>query len=258
MRTALVTIIVVVSVLLGVKAAKAWSIEEMNAQIEATNYLVNDGCSGTLIDIEKRLILTAEHCIRQQYRLVERERVKDDGTVVKEKIRRVLPGQVRQFKYAGALETHSTAYRTKVVLADKETDLALLQILAPIPNKEAARLSCVEPKRGETTYTVGNPYGDLYSSVNRGNVASVQRTYAMIGIDEQGDNALMQVSPGFIGGNSGGAVYDGTGKLIGVPVRGNPAVGLAAPLADIKKLLMREGLNKLWAHCEEPAKSAEE
>ncbi len=187
-------------------AASEWPIEAMNKQVEATNFLVNLGCSGTLIDVEKRLVLTAEHCIREQYETIERERVKDDGTVVKEKIRRVKPGQVSQLSFADALEVRNVIYRSKLLLADRETDLAVLEIVAKeIPHKLAAPIACEGPRRGDPVTVVGNPYGDLYSSVSRAHVASLDRSYPLIGIEGHGDNAFVQIMPGLIGGHSGGA-----------------------------------------------------
>jgi S1-C subfamily serine protease len=243
--------------ILSTAAAAEWSIEAMNRTIESSNFMVNRGCSGTLIDLKNRYVLTANHCITDQYEIVERQKFKDDGTVVEEKIRRVLPGKVQQLSFDGATEVRTVTYRTKLVLADRENDLALLQIVATsLPNAIAAELACAEPTRGETAYAVGNPMGVLYSSVTKGIVSSTQRSYDMFGIDDQGDNALLQISSGIIGGNSGGAVYNSDGRLIGVPVRGhrtNEIIGLAAPLTNIKKFLTRQGLSDLWAYCEKPA-----
>jgi S1-C subfamily serine protease len=240
----------------GRHGSAEWSIEAMNKHIESTNFVVNRGCSGTLIDLKNRYVLTANHCIDSQYEIIERDRFKDDGTVVTEKVRRVLPGQVQQLSFDGATEVRTVTYRTKLVLADKDNDLALVQILAPIPNAIAAEIACAAPVRGDVAIVVGNPAGILYSSVTKGIVSSVDRSYPMLGIDDQGDNALVQISSGIIGGNSGGAVYNEAGKFVGVPVRGsrmNEILGFAVPLANIKKFLTRQGLSDLWASCEKPA-----
>ena len=54
--------------------AVAWeNIKEMNEQIDQTNFIVGGGCSGTLISIEYRLILTAHHCIKGEIRTVKRD-----------------------------------------------------------------------------------------------------------------------------------------------------------------------------------------
>jgi S1-C subfamily serine protease len=234
-------------------AAAEWAVSAMNTQIEQTNFVVNRGCSGTLIDLKNRYILTAEHCISDQYEIVTRESFKDDGTVVTEKVRRILPGQVQQLTFSDdQLEVRSVTYRTKLVLADREKDLALVQVIAPLPNTSAATIACTSPVRGDTVYAVGNPHSILYSSITKGIVSSVQRNYPMFGIDDQGENALMQISSGIIGGNSGGAAYNTSGELVGVPVRGsriNEIIGLAVPLDDVKRFLRRVGLEAdLWGN----------
>lgn len=233
--------------------AFAWSVKEMNATIDQTNFLVNRGCSGTLIDKANGYILTAHHCITDQFETIEREKIDSDGVVKKEKVRITRPGTVSQLTFQNASEVQRSVYAFKVKLSDKDLDLALIQVIAKLPNTIEAKIACTDVSRGDVVYAVGNPLGVLYSSVTKGIVSSINRNYPMLGIDDQGDHQLLQISSGIIGGNSGGAAYNDSGELIGVPVRGsrvNEIIGLAAPLGDIKKLLMREGLHTLWAHCE--------
>ena len=233
-----------------------WSVAGMNRQIDQTNFVVNEGCSGTLVDLENRYILTANHCIKGQYEIVEREVVKDDGTVVTEKVRRLKPGVVRQLVFDGALEVSETTFRTKVIAIDAPRDLALLQVVSKIPNTMSARLSCVPLVRGDTVYVVGNPKG-LYSSVVKGIVSSLQRSYELLrfGDADSQQKALMQVSAGIVGGNSGGAIYDGDGQLIGVAViayNTNEVLGFGVPLDDIKDFLKTNKLQSVFNYCKAP------
>jgi S1-C subfamily serine protease len=238
---------------LAVAAASAnWSTADMNRQIDQTNFVVNSGCSGTLIDTENRYILTANHCITAQYETVERERVKEDGTITTEKYRRLKPGNVKQLQFNGPLQVQETTYRTEVVAFDSKRDLAVVKILAPIPNTDAARFACGEPVRGEKVFIVGNPMGNLYSSVVSGMISSIQRTYGLIGYSSEDKVPLMQISGGVVGGNSGGAVYDASGQLIGVPVLGhrmNETLAFAVPLHDIKDFLKEKNLDGVYSYC---------
>jgi S1-C subfamily serine protease len=134
-------------------------------------------------------------------------------------------------------------YRTKLVAVNASRDLALLQIKSTVPNTLAAELACAEPARGDTVYVVGNPHM-LYSAIVKGIVSSTQRNYRTLGfVDDpiaDEDAGLVQISGGVIGGDSGGSVYNESGKLIGVPVMASPVqetLGFAVPLADIRKFL---------------------
>lgn len=226
--------------------AHAWDIKKMNQAIDQTNFLVNNGCSGTLIDLEQGYILTANHCVATQYEIVEIDDIKEDGEVKKKKIRRLRDGEVRQLKFEGADSTVVTSYKVRVKAVDSQRDLALLQVIAKLPNTQAAKLACTEPVRGEKVYVVGNPMGVLYSSVVTGVVSSLQRTYGMVGAqedDRQRNEALMQVSGGVVGGNSGGATYNDRGELIGVPVLGsriNEVIAFAVPLPVVRAFLKEQ------------------
>jgi S1-C subfamily serine protease len=226
------------ALLLGACFAKA-DTARLNTIIDQTNFLVNDNCSGTLIDLEKKLILTAKHCVTDQYKTVEEEVVSDDGEVRKKKVRKLIDGSVTQQTFDGAVSVSETKYRTRVVALSPKTDLALIGIEASIPNTIAAKLSCKEPARGQPISIVGNPMGVLYSSLTTGVVSSVNRTYKSIGF-EQTDEPLMQVSGGIVGGNSGGSIYNSDNELVGAPVlahRMNEVLAFAVPLKTIREFI---------------------
>ena len=241
----------IVSASLTATAFAEWPIKEMNTQIDQTNVLINDNCSGTLIDSEKGYVLTANHCIEGQFEIVERDNIDSDGVVKKEKVRIAKPGTFSYLNFQDSNEVSRSVYVYKIVQSDKEKDLALVQTKAKLQSKTQAPIGCSEPIRGEKVYAVGNPYSVLYSSVTDGIISSTNRNYPMIRVTDQGDNRLMQSSAVIAGGSSGGALYNDSGKLIGVNVRGGVSgIALAVPLEDIRKLLRREGLQRLWDHCD--------
>lgn len=255
MKNKLRSAVTALFILLGGQAAYAWSSEEMNRTIDETNFVVNIGCSGTLIDVSQRLVLTANHCVTGQYKVVEREVIDPDGTVKTKKVRELEEGTVSQRAFRDARPVKTTEYSTKLLFVDRDKDLALLQILAEIPNKTQAILSCTNPARGDAITIVGNPMGVLYSSVTAGIVSSVQRTYGTLGASSNQDTMLMQVSGGLVGGNSGGAVYNTDGRLIGVPVLGhriNEVLGFAVSLSDIKAFLKSNGKEEVYRYCDAP------
>lgn len=221
--------------------ADGWSVDEMNSAIDETNFLVNSGCSGTLIDAKNRYILTAAHCVDAQYETAEREVVDEKGIVKQEKYRKLIDGSVTQFLFDASGESQrTTAYRVTLKAVDRSVDLAVLQVNGVLPNGKVAKLADSEPRRGERVYVVGNPAGVLYASVVVGIVSSTQRTYGMLGIEDSPHQRLIQISAGVIGGNSGGSVYNERGEMVGVPVRAsrvNEILGFAVPLEVIKEFL---------------------
>jgi hypothetical protein len=251
--------IAVMAVLLAVGYARAdWAIADMNRQIDQTNVLVNKGCSGTIVDIKNRLVLTAAHCVVDQYETVEKDKVDKDGKVTKEKIQIVRPGTVSQEYFAGPNIVQTNSYVYKVVDSDKALDLALLKVQTNLPAKAPAVLACTAPVRGDTVYAVGNSYALLYATLTKGIVSSVERSYRDLSLagslgdlTDNGEHGLVQHSAPIAPGNSGGALYNANGEFVGVNVRGTAAGGFsfAVPLGDVKAFLKTNGAGDLFARC---------
>lgn len=240
------------------------STADMNKQIDQTNFLVNRGCSGTLIatrtsglDKESHsYVLTANHCIDDQYEVVEHDKIDSDGKVTKEKIRVARPGTVSQIFFSGPTEIQRNSYVFKIKLADSALDLALLEVQSKL-NAEPVVIACDDLQRGDKVFAVGNSYGVLYSSLTTGIVSSLQRSYRDLRIagelgdlTDLGEHGLVQHSAPIVGGNSGGALYDVNGKFAGVNVRGGATgFSFSVPLSDVKKFLRREAGEELWKDC---------
>lgn len=230
-----------VAILCACLPASAWDRDAMNRQIDATNFIVAQGCSGTLIDVKQKLILTNYHCIDGFVRTVEREETGSDGRVVKVKREKLEDVPVTQRSYQGFETVGQATYVTRIVAHKQTRDLALLQIRADsIPQNLASRVAGAEYKtlRGDHAFAVGNPAG-LDATVVEGVISSVSRTFEFSwALDEK--LPMLQFSGGIFGGNSGGALYDDGGQLIGVPAAGHRAatfIGLAIPAFIIRDFL---------------------
>ena len=227
------TVFAVGGILFGwIHYAHAWPQAQMNAQIDQTDFLMNDNCSATLIDKASGYLLTANHCIAAQYKIVDQDTYDKDGKVTTTKVRVAIPGTVSQLVFAGPDEVSRTVYVVKIIKSNADTDLALVQVVGKLPNIQDAPIACTAPVRGDKAFAVGNPLVFLYASVTDGIVASVNRNYRMIGIDS--DNGFTQTTTPIQGGSSGGALYNDRGEVIGVVVRGAPGVALSVSFSDVQ------------------------
>lgn len=223
-----------------VDASEPWSIAAINRTIEQTNFIVDRGCSGTLISASKGLILTNYHCIDGKVSFVEREVTNPDGTIAKKKFRKFEDVPVEQKQYDGFVNTGSASYVTEIVAEAKTKDLAVLKLKGKTPNVFSSPLipDSVAVQRGDKVYTVGNPLGNDATLVE-GIISNANRAFDFSWTDGA-RLPMLQVSGGIAGGNSGGALYNANGFLIGVPAAGYAHathIGFAIPMQVIKPFL---------------------
>jgi S1-C subfamily serine protease len=226
--------------------ASAWTVKDMNEVVDSTNFIVNGGCSGTLISLEHRLVLTNHHCINGGVVKVTKERVSEDGTVSKVQIEELRDLNVSQRSYVDYRLVGEATYKSTVVARWKESDLALLQIRSDIPHAIATEVFSGDSiLRGETVYVVGNPIG-LDASVTKGVISSTNRMFRVQWADAE--VSFIQTDAGITNGNSGGALYNEDGELIGVPAAGarQGQIGLAIPYFRIQEFLTENCYGEVW------------
>ncbi len=220
--------------------ADEWSIEDMNRTVDSTNFVVDRGCSGTVISIPERLILTNYHCIDDLVTSVDKELTTKDGYVKKVKIRRYKDVPLEQYSYDGFTRVGATSYVGEIVAEDQGRDLAVIRVRgnAVLPMASPLLPEGKSVTRGERVYVVGNPAMN-YGSVVEGIVSSVNRVFEFPWTQNE-KLPMIQFSGGIFGGNSGGALYNAHGQLIGVPAAGfNGAnfIGLAVPVDVVRGFL---------------------
>lgn len=217
-----------------------WTLQQINHAIEQTNFIVARGCSGTLISVPEKLVLTNYHCIDQYVTMTEREITNAEGWVRKVKFRIYKDVPVEQNRYDGFTKVGSASYVGEIVAESKTRDLALLKLKGDIPHTYASPLLPWNGTvvRGEQIYSVGNPAGED-ATLGEGIVSNVNRTFEFPWTDGA-KLAVIQFSGGLFGGNSGGALYNRYGELIGVPAAGYRAatfIGFAVPVTVVKSFL---------------------
>lgn len=155
--------------------------------------------SGVIIDAEKGYVLTNNHVINQADTIKVRL---NDG---------------REFD-------------AKTVGSDKQSDIALLQ-LQDAKNLTAIKIADSDNLRvGDFTIAVGNPFG-LGQTATSGIVSALGRS----GLNMEGLENFIQTDAAINQGNSGGALLNLDGELIGIntailaPGGGNVGIGFAIP-----------------------------
>lgn len=146
-------------------------------------------------------------------------------------------------KYSNVYVTleNGMKYNSTVVWADKDLDLAIVKISAE--NLDYMRLGDSDNiKLGECVYAIGNPIGfEFQRTVTKGIISGINRT---IKINEQDSESymedLIQTDATINDGNSGGALINEAGELLGintVKINDAESIGFAIPINIVKPVL---------------------
>lgn len=134
------------------------------------------------------------------------------------------------------LYNDDTEYEAKIIGTDEQTDLAVIKI--DKKNLTAAELGDSDTVQvGEFCMALGNPLG-LGSTVTDGIVGAVNRTVT----DEEGNSyKAIQTNAAINSGNSGGALVNSQGQVIGINTlkvsgEGVEGVGFAIPINSTKDI----------------------
>jgi Do/DeqQ family serine protease len=140
--------------------------------------------------------------------------------------------------------TDGKSYTAKVIGADTQTDLAVIQIKAPnltaLPLADSAKL-----RVGDFVVAVGDPFG-LGQSATSGIVSGLQRQ----DLRRSGVQNYIQTDASINPGNSGGALVNLDGELVGInsmiysPSGASAGLGFAIPsdlAAEVMKQLIAHG-----------------
>ncbi|MGV2181227.1 trypsin-like peptidase domain-containing protein [Rhizobium rhizogenes] len=132
-----------------------------------------------------------------------------------------------------------STYDSTVVGADRETDIAVIQIKAPgliavhFGNSGKLRV-------GDYVAAIGNPFG-LGQTATFGIVSALGR--AELGVE--GDQDIIQTDASLNPGNSGGALVDLDGELVGInsaiiaPSGSNVGIGFAIPSNTVRGIMQQ-------------------
>lgn len=206
-----------------------------------TTVKIDEYCSGTVIDKDEGLIVTANHCIRDLMKYTTVVKEYPDGHQTSTRVLVFTPVSVRQNR----LDIEGNIYlrldvKATVVGYNEKYDVAILKVLTadkvfPI----AAKLSTHPVYYGQIVYHSGQPLS-VDNIVSQGRVMLPRLNFApvpMIPEDAIVHDAFM--APG----SSGGSLYNEEGDLIGVTnwgVAGGPY--LASRVTHVIELLKERHL----------------
>ncbi|MCS7208479.1 MAG: trypsin-like peptidase domain-containing protein [Fimbriimonadales bacterium] len=128
-------------------------------------------------------------------------------------------------------------FSARVLGTDRRNDIALLKIDGT--NLPTAQLGDSDRLQvGDWVIAVGNPFG-LGTTVTAGIVSAIDRRVEL----EDLPSGLIQTDAAINQGNSGGALADSRGRLIGIntaiysPVRANVGIGFAIPINRVRQVV---------------------
>ena len=132
-------------------------------------------------------------------------------------------------------------YEAKIIGFDRSTDVAVLKIDAaePLPHVTLANSDFMEV--GDVVFAVGNPLG-IGMTVTMGIVSATKKSELGV-LEEGGYENFIQTDAAINRGNSGGALLDAKGRLIGINTAiisqtgASIGIGLAIPVNMVKKVL---------------------
>jgi S1-C subfamily serine protease len=149
--------------------------------------------------------------------------------------------------YVVSGEDENVRYVANVVGYDSVFDLALLKIGKELPSYILAGDSDAL-KQGEKVLAIGNPVG-LTNTVTSGVVSSIDRPFLQIG-------GIIQIDAALNPGNSGGALINNDGYLVGVTFAGlanfenlNFAIPSNLMFAVLRKLYTEGETKRSWLGC---------
>jgi S1-C subfamily serine protease len=206
---------------------------------------VRSSGSGSLIDLNARLILTNYHVVRDKEFALVMFPVFKDGKVVADR------DFYRQHLTEGA--------RGKVVARDPKRDLALIQLVSLPAGAQALKLAAESVGPAEKVHSIGNPGASgalwVYTPGDVKSVYAKKFTATKPGTDfkVEIDATVVETTSPINSGDSGGPLVNDRAELVGVTQGGifsadTRGISYFIDVSEVRGLLKSANLAKLAAH----------
>jgi tetratricopeptide (TPR) repeat protein len=185
---------------------------------------VGGPASGWVVDVQKRWIVTCCHVVgwREEIDVVFPEM--KDGRLVQER-----------HYYVGAAKR----VKAKVLSNDLKRDLCLLQVESLPPGTEAIRLASDSGQPGDNLNLIGNPAasGAMWNYTTGSLRAVYKKKFTYKNTSHEVDALVGETQLPANPGDSGGAVFNDRGEVVGVHSGGSPdAIQLMATYIDVTEV----------------------
>ena len=246
------------------KADDIISFDDKTTETTSTNIVSNENYSNTSINVANKVLpsivgITVEYTVSSPYygyQLQSSGTASGSGVIISEDGYILTNNHVvntssnsifyqvsEANKVTVRLYNDETVYDAKIIGTDEATDLAVIKIEKD--NLTAATLGNSDKiKVGEFSMAIGNPLG-MGSTVTAGIISAANRT-----VTSEGKNyTVIQTDAAINSGNSGGALVNANGEVIGINTlklsgSGVEGIGFAIPInstVDIYKQLISDG-----------------
>ena len=159
-------------------------------------------CSGAWVSSNQ--LITNSHCMKGAAKIQADDRLIENplGIVVQYSV---------ESEVVGVGEEPKATHDAKCIRINHDNDLALLETVGDVPKHDVAVLAKANPGIGSTVYNVGHP-GGLYFTASTGIVSAYRDQIP----NDDTKLHYMQISAPLWMGNSGSAVFNEQGELVGI------------------------------------------
>jgi S1-C subfamily serine protease len=165
--------------------------------------------SGALIDRERRLVVTNEHVVRNSRGLaIVFPRLDENNNVIADR---------EAYEDVPRLEREGLLTRCRVLIRDRQHDLALLELEALPADARALSFAERSPRPGERLHSIGNPgLSGGFWVYTQGSVRQVYRGRFVTSEVNEIDARVVESDSSVNPGDSGGPVVNDRGELVAI------------------------------------------
>lgn len=209
--------------------------------------------SGSLIDVEQKLVVTNYHVVEDQNKVFVIFPIYKDGELMTDKQ-----------EYKRRVVNKGLGIKGTVLCRDKKRDLAIVKVDSVPKENTAIPLATKSPRPATPVWQIGNAGKVSHAfRMSRGDVSAVGHFKGWVGDPKDGfelNCTMITATNPTTQGDSGGPLYDRRGYQVGVTESGLPSANLVNNFVDVTEIwaLLKEQKIKVKEPPDEPEPKKEE